>query len=977
MAEKQQKSPINKENKQQKAGAYVFFQIKPFKDNELWVNHWDTVLTNLSSLWSKKIQFWIIGNHTDIKMYAKVPGVFKTYFMNTFFSNFPTSDLVEIENPSTHPLVTTVNKPQYTNRQYLYFKPKAPMQSKASFTKDGTYMDPIRDIFALYNNIEKNSLLDIQFTYFYKKKKSLGQKIWSFAKKFLLKSKPLDHSEAENDYDKEKSREEIYASIGYIVKTTDQYTAQAVHTNILSSFSSFCPTGAVQSKNKASFKDMNIDQAVNFFHIPSKLNYFKGLDYVMYRKLPYPNTLPTPNNTPAEELTLLGKTDYRGEEIPFGIKTEDKFRHMYIIGKTGTGKTTFISNMIKSDMEKWKGLALLDPHGDLVDKVIEFVPNNRINDVVLFDVSDSDFPIGFNLLQHSSEEEKVRIVSWVVTAFHKMFEHSRWPRLEYILRNVLLSIVDYPNATIMHILRVLTDKEFRNEVIRHIKDPMVLRFWTNEFLKRNDKQREDAVWPIANKIGQFLSSKIVRNIFGQPRTKLSLRQAMDEGKIVLVNLSKGKIGEDNASMIGSLLVTKFQIDAMSRADIPEHERREFYLYIDEFQNFATKSFATILSEARKYKLSLIVANQFTAQIMDDVRNAIFGNVGSILSLTLWHDDAQVISSQFKETITPNDAISIPKLQWYLRMMIDGHTWDPFSVKFTRSETPEDSVEKIEKIRKQSRQRYAIEKERLERLMDARNKKTFSQQEKVAEKAKREGRGVTEQEYTNLQNEEVQANIAYFSQRKINDTQADAIIFDTENAYHKAVFFEQPAKIDEVADLKIKAGSQVAKKSGGTLNIYVDMYRHKYRENDHQKPIMLRVWSKSDILKQLKEWYGEAKNLLYVPNIEKLEEQYSSSDDKQNVSNLWSKETMWWWASEGFSVHDIKLNERYEGYVKIVYNYGIFVTVKGVEWLLHKNYIVTPAGVERKKYFNVWDKIKVKAKEFKDIKWEKKVVRSMK
>ncbi|NOZ44533.1 MAG: type IV secretory system conjugative DNA transfer family protein [bacterium] len=329
--------------------------------------------------------------------------------------------------------------------------------------------------------------------------------------------------------------------------------------------------------------------------------------------------------------------------------------------------------MIKSDMEQGKGLALLDPHGDLVDKVIEFVPKNRINDVILFDVSDSEFPIGFNLLQHSSDDEKIRIVSGVVTAFHKMFEYSWGPRLEYILRNVLLSLVDYPNATLMHILRVLTDKDFRKEVINHIKDPMVLRFWTNEFLKRNDKQREDAVGPIANKIGQFLSSKIVRNIFGQPRTKLSLREAMDQGKIVLINLSKGKIGEDNASMIGSLLVTKFQIDSMSRADIPEHERKEFYLYIDEFQNFATKAFATILSEARKYRLSLIIANQFTAQIMDDVRHAIFGNVGSILSLTLGHDDAQVISSQFKDAITPNDAISIPKLQGYLRMMIDGHS----------------------------------------------------------------------------------------------------------------------------------------------------------------------------------------------------------------------------------------------------------------------------------------------------------------
>jgi len=690
----------------------------------------------------------------------------------------------------------------------------------------------------------------------------------------------------------------------------------------------------------------------------------------MYRKLPYPNNLPTLQNTSADELTILGRTDYRGEEVKFGIKTEDKFRHMYIIGKTWTGKSTFIANMIKSDMEQGKGLALLDPHGDLVDKVIEFVPKNRINDVILFDVSDSEFPIGFNLLQHSSDDEKIRIVSGVVTAFHKMFEYSWGPRLEYILRNVLLSLVDYPNATLMHILRVLTDKDFRKEVINHIKDPMVLRFWTNEFLKRNDKQREDAVGPIANKIGQFLSSKIVRNIFGQPRTKLSLREAMDQGKIVLINLSKGKIGEDNASMIGSLLVTKFQIDSMSRADIPEHERKEFYLYIDEFQNFATKAFATILSEARKYRLSLIIANQFTAQIMDDVRHAIFGNVGSILSLTLGHDDAQVISSQFKDAITPNDAISIPKLQGYLRMMIDGHSWDPFTIKFNWKETPEDSVEKIEKIRKQSRQRYAIERKRLERLMDAWNKRTFSQQEEVMEKAKLEGLGVSEQEYNNFKNDEVQANLQYFDNWNIKGIQADAILFDIKNHYHKALFYTQPKGLDELAEARLKAGSQVDKKDGGILNIYVDMYQHKHRENEDQKPIMIWVGSRENIKKQVAEWYSDSDHLLFVPNIEKLESSQSKTQGQSSSTGISS-------SGEKFTVDDIKIGERYEWYVKLAYNYGIFVTVKGVEWLLHKNYIVAPDGIERKKYYNIGDKIRVKAKEFKDIKGEKRVVWSMK
>lgn len=419
---------------------------------------------------------------------------------------------------------------------------------------------------------------------------------------------------------------------------------------------------------------------INLFHLPTKANFVKGLDYTVYRKLPYPTTIPTPENTPAHQLTLIGDTDYRGDKIRFGVREEDKFRHMYIVGKTGTGKSTFINNMIISDMRAGNGLCLLDPHGELVDDLLEYIPSNRINDVILFDVGDAEYPIGFNLLQADNEDEKNRIASGVVSTFQKLFDNSWGPRLEYILRNVVLSVIDYPNATLMHILRVLTDKEFREEVISNVKDPVLLKFWNNEFNKWQDKQREEAVGPITNKVGQFLSSRLVRNIFGQPRTRLSIRKAMDQGKIILVNLSKGKIGEDNANMIGSLLVTKIQIDAMGRADMAKHLRKPFYLYIDEFQNFATKSFATILSEARKYKLSLIVANQYTSQLDEAIKDAIFGNVGTIFAFTLGYDDASVMTSQFKEIVATNDLISLPKFTAYTRLMVDGVSSDPFSMK---------------------------------------------------------------------------------------------------------------------------------------------------------------------------------------------------------------------------------------------------------------------------------------------------------
>jgi len=280
------------------------------------------------------------------------------------------------------------------------------------------------------------------------------------------------------------------------------------------------------------------------------------------------------------------------------------------------------------------GLAVLDPHGDLVEDVMAHIPSRRTNDVIIFDVSDTANPVGFNILEYHHEEQKNLIASGVVSIFKKLYENSRGPRLEYILRNVMLSIMEYPNATLMHVVRMLTDKPFREEVLSYVTDPVVTKFWRDEYDKWNDNQRNEAVGPITNKIGQFLSSPIVRNIFAQPKSKINLRDIMDEGKILLINLSKGKIGEDNASMIGSFLVSKFQIDAMSRADLDFRDRRDFYLYIDEFQNFATDSFENILSEARKYRLSLIVANQFTSQIQENVRDAIFGNVGTIVSFGL-------------------------------------------------------------------------------------------------------------------------------------------------------------------------------------------------------------------------------------------------------------------------------------------------------------------------------------------------------
>lgn len=956
------------------ATKYTYFQIKPFKDNELWVGHWEKLIKNLISLKTKKISFIICWNNADIKLFVKLPKDFQTYFQNTFYTTFTTSDLEESERiclGGERKHLGLTKDSRFSGKQSSWT-----LKTKEEFTKDGSYLDPMTDIFAVFQNVDRDSLLKIAFEYTFKFEEDELTKLFSFIGKIFSYIWRGGEKKKEEQTDQEpKIVQDLFMSIRYSLQTKDPYMKDSLNTLLNSVFAPFLSSGNFVKKEKAEWLPVSFSQAINVFHLPTKINFIKGLDYTVYRKLPYPTVIPTAENTKDKELTILGDTDYRGDKIRFWIREEDKFRHMYIVGKTWTGKSTFINNMIISDMRAGNGLCLLDPHWELVDDLLEYIPSNRINDVILFDVGDAEYPIGFNLLQADNEDEKNRIASGVVSTFQKLFDNSWGPRLEYILRNVVLSIIDYPNATLMHILRVLTDKEFREEVISHIKDSVLLKFWNNEFNKWQDRQREEAVWPITNKVGQFLSSRLVRNIFGQPRTKLSIRKAMDEGKIILVNLSKGKIWEDNANMIGSLLVTKIQIDAMGRADTAKHLRKPFYLYIDEFQNFATKSFATILSEARKYKLSLIVANQYTSQLDEAIKDAIFGNVGTIFSFTLGYDDAAVMTSQFKEVVSTNDLISLPKFTAYTRLMVDGISSDPFSMKTLPPFALEGDIEHIEKIRKQSRQRYAMERTQLESLMNAWNKKSFSIQEKVAEQARYEGIGLSTKEAKNLQDFQVQQNTKRFLETKIGEQSADAMIVDVEQGNHKMIRYTQPKGLEDIATLQVQKGKVVKLDEKNQLSFFVSIWQHKTLICENKKPLTLWIGSKKEVKEQLQEIYQKAgldpettDFLKFVPNVDLLDTQKKPAQKQSDLPKKTASVSQ-----AGFSVNDIQLGQEYEGYVKLMYNYGMFVTVKGVEWLLHKKQIISPEGVERKKYYNIWDKIKVKAHEFKDINGEKRVV----
>ncbi|HAI98120.1 TPA: hypothetical protein DCL30_01075 [Candidatus Peribacteria bacterium] len=461
---------------------------------------------------------------------------------------------------------------------------------------------------------------------------------------------------------------------------------------------------------------LSAEEVATLWHMPTMLVQTPNIDWVLSKKLEPPINLPSETEP---DITILGEAVFRGQRTKFGIRPDDRRRHVYIIGKTGMGKSTLLENMINSDIQAGKGVAVIDPHGDLIDDCLRFVPKSRSNDVVLFDPADRDYPISFNMLESGDPDQRSIVTSGLMSVFTKLWPGMFSGRMEHILRNTLLALLEYQGSSMLGIMRMFADDSYRKKVVEHVTDPLVKSFWDDEYANWSEKYRTEAISAIQNKVGQLLSTPVVRNIVGQVRSTLNVREAMDTGKIILVNLSKGKIGEDMSAFLGSMLVTKFQIDAMSRADVPEKDRRDFYLYVDEFQNFATESFATILSEARKYRLNLTMANQYVSQLLfgekgnTALKDAVFGNVGSLVSFQVGSDDAEELSLQFEEVATPKDILSLPKYHAYMRLMIDGVPSRPFSVTTLPPPKSTQDAGRAETLRSLSRERYSAKREVVE------------------------------------------------------------------------------------------------------------------------------------------------------------------------------------------------------------------------------------------------------------------------
>ena len=451
-------------------------------------------------------------------------------------------------------------------------------------------------------------------------------------------------------------------------------------------------------------------ELATLFHFPNS-DHVPHVVHMLAKKHEPPKNLPT---NLASDISLFGKTNYHNTFQEFGIKREDRRRHLYAVGKSGTGKSKLLELLIKSDIEAGKGVGVLDPHGDLVDNILRFIPEHRMKDVVYFDPADTEFPIAFNPLEKVDEKFKMQITIGFIDIFKKLFGGNWSNRLEHVLRYTTLALLDSPNTTVLSIMKMLSDKNYRQKIIARIEDSVVKNFWVNEFAGWSEKFDAEAITPLLNKVGQLVSTNMIRNIIGQPKNTFQIRDIMDGEKILLMKVSKGLLGEENAGLLGSMIITKIYQAAMARANQREEDRKDFYFYVDEFQNFATDTFAEILSEARKYRLCLTIAHQYIGQLDEKVRKTVFGNVGSIVSFRVGAEDAVILAEEYTPIFGVRDIINLGVREFYLKMSIDGELTEAFSGRTL--DIHYNAKDLSREIIQSSRDKYCISREKVEEML---------------------------------------------------------------------------------------------------------------------------------------------------------------------------------------------------------------------------------------------------------------------
>ncbi len=522
-------------------------------------------------------------------------------------------------------------------------------------------------------------------------------------------------------------------SLRIVVSAPDEYRAKSHLTNIVSAFSQYTSSYNHFSKNKIWFKQafmvdflyryfpffgqgtfvLNTEELATIFHFPNKTVETHHIQWLNAKSAPASNLIPNDG-------LYLGKSVYMGQERKIFMGLNDRRRHMYIIGKTGTGKSEFLKEMILQDIEAGHGVCAIDPHGEFVEDLLELMPPHRAEDVVYFNPSDIDYPMGLNIMEADGEDQKHFMAQSVISLMYKLYDPNRTgiigPRFEHAIRNAMLTVMCVPGASFIELVRALTDQAYVDEILPLVQDPVVRRYWTDQMAQTSDFHKSEVLDYIVSKFGRFITNKTMRNIIGQSHSSFDFRKIMDEQKILLVNLSKGRLGEEDAKFLGLVLVPKILAAAMARQDMAQADRKDFMLYVDEFQNYATEDFAVILSEARKYRLNLIVANQFVSQIQEDVKNAVFGNVGSMVAFRVGVPDANFLQNEFQPTFNEADLTNIEKFNVYIKTIVNNEPIPPFSMSLYKDMTSQDARKNpklAETIKELSRLKYGTPRELVE------------------------------------------------------------------------------------------------------------------------------------------------------------------------------------------------------------------------------------------------------------------------
>jgi hypothetical protein len=653
-----------------------------------------------------------------------------------FFTIVPTNQASYLESQlvAAYPLCTLEKQKDYLanfqfssfNSQWGQLVQSAPYYYPLKTYQDFTDIDPLSSVLGVMSKAKPEEFFLVQFVF------APAGSGWQRGTRKILEKGVVDAEGNREPLPDAKIIEEKIGQVGFGTAVRLVASSEQLLSSLVGSFGAFSRADgnslklvkprvwqkakflkSILNRNFAfapRFQVFNILELATLWHLPSNLIKLPNIAWGKGVFSEPPPNLPVAReltNEEKAEINFLAKTTFKNEVVTFGIKKRDRRRHIYLIGKTGVGKSTLIANMVISDLKKREGVAVIDPHGDLIEILLDYIPSYRINDVVYFNPADKEYPVTLNPLEVENPAQKELVASGIVSIFYKLYHYSWGPRMEHILRNTLLSLVEIPNTTLGDVLKILTNQAFRKKVVDKLTDPVLKNFWTDEFEKMPSSLQAEAVSPILNKVGQFVTSPLIRNIIGKPKSSFNLEEIMNGGRVLLANLSAGKLGEDNSALLGAMLITKIQLAAMSRVNIPEEKRRDFYLYVDEFQNFATTSFIKILSEARKYRLCLLLANQYMAQIDEKVQSAILGNAGTLISFLVGAEDGKILEREFGEKFSESNLVSLSNYQIINKLAVDDLTSNPFfATTLPLSISRNRNREKVIKV---SRERYGRRK----------------------------------------------------------------------------------------------------------------------------------------------------------------------------------------------------------------------------------------------------------------------------